>query len=777
MFALGPSDPAPASVQSNASTRLVFTDSSGVALKVFVDNSSIHNRTKLIRLLRKQGAEIIHHVNEAKILVVNTEAVSGKRFVRDWEAHKPVVEYPWVQACIDRGTAILEEDQWGGFLAVDDGASIHSDDVDEEDGIHIPPPPPRAVPARSAPGPSSQPARPAMSVQMPRSEVPALAVWDQMLPSAGTQPTTNGQQPSVANGQHAPAVNGHQPPDHLFQNPFSPTTFASQNTLNGGLNGLYSPQMQYPMHNAYMPHGLAAYSPALFPQSPLTSMPFPRLLETVIAVGRNQNYDVAPIQAYLSAIQLPAVPPVGLPLHQVPDTDDDASRPASSSSRRHSSTSLKRKASDMDNEAPSGSQRRVRPDSSSESHSRASGSKSTSKAPTSRRTGSSPPTKGVFTAQGRPIPIYVQVDLYGKQRGEVVQAIRKAGGTITADIGSARYVVLNARSASYPELKRHAETASRPMVQASFVYDCIDENSLLDPEDYAVEEPSLPVKPRASRSFLDNRREPALVPLPPSPFSQPSGRRRSRSPDPPTPPSSDGRGYLPEEKEFVWKYYRYLLQDDPYLTRNKFSKLLQAKIPRHTDKNWYQHLTYHKDRMETVRAEVLPSISGAATHSLLANGDTNGDAQDEETPEHEHEQEHGPTGRSSKRQRTQEDAQEEVQRDEHRQEPSGHDENLAEEEDVEAKLNASEPPGEPLAETHDTQTDEDRAYHEDFARIVEFLAGDDADDGGEELIWSRMPTYVDWPAFLDNHLDAVTKALSLVINEKRGGDAAVPANQ
>lgn len=66
---------------------------------------------------QKGGASIAHYPTEAQIILVDLETDAGKQFVNDWgfESGKVVLDWQWARQCIDRGRALLVDDDWGGF--------------------------------------------------------------------------------------------------------------------------------------------------------------------------------------------------------------------------------------------------------------------------------------------------------------------------------------------------------------------------------------------------------------------------------------------------------------------------------------------------------------------------------------------------------------------------------------------------------------------------------------------------------------------------------------
>jgi hypothetical protein len=85
--------------------------------------------------LQTSGADICHNPSAANILLINPETESGRKFVHDWSAdsHKIVLNYGWIQACIQIGRPLLEIDEWGGFHIPHTGGCMYSEDEGDED--------------------------------------------------------------------------------------------------------------------------------------------------------------------------------------------------------------------------------------------------------------------------------------------------------------------------------------------------------------------------------------------------------------------------------------------------------------------------------------------------------------------------------------------------------------------------------------------------------------------------------------------------------------------
>jgi hypothetical protein len=73
----------------------------------------------------------VSNAKEAAIVLVDSTTESGKRLIRTWghDASKVVLEHTWVRASIDVGRPLLEADNWGGAMTIDDGKPVTIDGV------------------------------------------------------------------------------------------------------------------------------------------------------------------------------------------------------------------------------------------------------------------------------------------------------------------------------------------------------------------------------------------------------------------------------------------------------------------------------------------------------------------------------------------------------------------------------------------------------------------------------------------------------------------------
>ncbi|KAF9229225.1 hypothetical protein BS17DRAFT_876813 [Gyrodon lividus] len=191
------------STQSSVQPQKILVDAQCNPLKINLQSVELEGRPKLVRALKSSGALVVSNTKEADIILVDSTTESGRRLIRTW-GHDPsnvVLEHSWARNSVDAGRPLLEADNWGGAMTVDDGKPVTIDgvivDEDELEEVEAlvtksPLPTPRVTPV----DPTSHqlehidvdpPASPDTSVHVP-------------VPSSPKPPAT---QPTVANPFHA----------------------------------------------------------------------------------------------------------------------------------------------------------------------------------------------------------------------------------------------------------------------------------------------------------------------------------------------------------------------------------------------------------------------------------------------------------------------------------------------------------------------------------------------------------------------------------------------
>ncbi|KAI0274825.1 hypothetical protein BC834DRAFT_16393 [Gloeopeniophorella convolvens] len=825
--------------QLSGNTPDLFVDLSRNPLPVYLDvNSEIISRPKFIRLLRNSGANICHSPAAASILLVNPDAEFGRKIVHDWhrDSHKVVLSYLWIQACLEDGQALLEEDDWGGHRILHTSGCIYSEEEDDEDAAddrngydgETPSPMRKSVPTgRTASRPLLSKGKQAARLSLKASPVATSSAKpiSKILPSKFTssrsaasksrfvQPAAHQPGPSAATPSSStpiPAPNLPVPPLHrdansvpgqqVFPNPGSHQQSSVVQTLPSFTASLPAPdfsQLFSTQFQAPGPLALQSLPPALnfsglqqSPANPLqymqalssayqfhnaASQTLTQLVETVIAVAQRQGIDTVAIQNCLAALPMPL--PSSQPMAQSSQIQNPVQLPPSSPVEQHPPSSPQPSTSPHSRSRPSiqkGASRSVAepetrsstvatPSATAKRKRLASGpsqpgpqSKKLSSRdfpsrtePVGTKHGGAKSPGGVFcTRSGRPMLIFVQVDVRG--RSDLVASIKKNGGKMSPNIPKVEFAVLNPNSLSYPSLRQEAISSGRPIVQPAFIMESARQGRLLDPKGYLIEDSrSQKKRGRPSTSFFGGRfsgesehdqsdaqaSDTAVEPEPPSPLSPiapsppalshiaPARRARSLTPEPPAPVQSK-RGYkfTPAEMTYVWTVYRRLLAKDPSTSKSTLAQTLHNKMPHRSETTWSAILSKHKEMLDAVKAE-----SQLGRRSRRNFSDREMDDAGRGTEELEE---------------LQVGAALEPDEDELMQDDEQHS---------------------PLAEVVKME-DDSAAYSQDFEALVQFLTSPASDIGGEEdELFSSLARKTkcvsapSWSDFLEEHGDAVSQ--------------------
>ena len=184
---------------------------------------------------------------------------------------------------------------------------------------------------------------------------------------------------------------------------------------------------------------------------------------------------------------------------------------------------------------------------------------------------------------------------------------QRNGGIITTDHTTADYAILYSRSKTFKDLLQSALAANRPTVSASFVHDCVQHNTIIDPTPYLFEKPRPKTKRKRTQSFSNERwedrkggkgqertagrrrkddngskspKKPKLV------KSDTDDRPRLRSPTPPpahTRVEWPGRGFKfsEHERQYAMRYLEILLERDHQMSSNAMALALFSKVSPH----------------------------------------------------------------------------------------------------------------------------------------------------------------------------------------------------
>ncbi|KAJ7783724.1 hypothetical protein DFH07DRAFT_201069 [Mycena maculata] len=529
-------------------------------IRFYVDPGSVINRPKLIRLLKSAGASIASDPKSSDLILVQSDATSGQRFVRDWAAEKKVLEAKWVYDSVSAGRLLKESDQWGGCLAAEDLSVV----LDELPSHNLPTPritPVEQVEQTPNNWPSNGPP-PYPNPQYPNHSAP------------GSRHSS--QQPSGMNGPIYSNNIPHQQP--ILQNQIP------QFPQQPGMQQPFPPQMPH------FSNGIA-FDPAIYAAALMDVMQrWPGLPPQAQGPGMQNMFfpqGMNPMMNPMMHSQPPGLMPAAYDQSHLPALVLDPLPPSLS---RKSSVDLKGKG-------------KITP------HSRLSSS-------SSRAVGPSTSMHDIFTSDsGEPLTFYVAVDVH--KRADVVNHIKRHGGQMSTQTTTADFGVLAFRSQDFGN---HLEiftcsdhgTAVRP----AFVFDSVEQNTLLDPSPYQFELPeklqrkiqkSAPPspakatavkKPVGSQKAKSHKKKTAAVKKEVREERDSSSESRPHVASPSPPPvhtrvllNGDKYRYPEVEADYVRRYATVLLNRDHQMPFTALSAKLHAKMPHHSVNAWTQYVS------------------------------------------------------------------------------------------------------------------------------------------------------------------------------------------
>ncbi|KAI8990522.1 hypothetical protein BD414DRAFT_483911 [Trametes punicea] len=507
---------------SQASATRLFVDSAGRPLRVFVEAAELLNRPRVIRTLKNNGAQISHSPEEAAVILVDPETASGTQFVQEWgsEPGKVVLDVSWVQESLERGKALLADENWGGFSTTPNTSG----------SVQNPLPTPRETP------PDAQAAQANMQNQIPYPPPDG----SQFAPGTLPPGYPFQQHPQVVQQLHNNLPSGAAIPMATMQtNPNAQVTLPAQ--LVAQLVGLVS---QQGLHPASL--GL----PQMVPQPPMNMMqgqPIPQGYpqQAISFMSHPSVFSPSPFTISQQSASYNSQQMMNPPLSQMQSLDGGASSqyhsptPAtpdalSSSVRagKHSSMSesmrdspmddirspsLKRKSPSMDRVPSTSSRSKAgmsRTDSEhSMKHRRVSHPIEEPLLPFpeaspvlmhTRREPSSPQGRKLFAKENEePYKFFVQVDI--RPRTKIADAIKKNGGKLVPDIADADFVILGAPSTrTFEERLKQAGNYEKVAVRPQWVFACVEQNAIVDPDEFSFER--LHVEKRRGRPSLNGKR-------------------------------------------------------------------------------------------------------------------------------------------------------------------------------------------------------------------------------------------------------------------------------
>ncbi|KAG6856647.1 hypothetical protein H0H87_002237 [Tephrocybe sp. NHM501043] len=556
---------------------LIFQDGAS-QWRVFVSASGINGRPKLVRTLKKAGAFICSDPKQSNVILVDATSESGKAFIREWgnDTDKVVLKHSWANACISSSKALGKDDDWGGFLAIDDGLPLtkNGSEITED------------LPVCSLPTPRITPAEAPSPASTQQARIPAPA-----------------------------------PPHVAAMLPHNTISNTPPNTFDGSYMALYMQQMLQQQQQAFLhmqmqmqqqqPTFTGTNSMPSFvyppdPNNPLSSFPLsmPQLSQSM------NSYNPNPF--FTSPNQNTPFPP---------ETSSSAEPPDFQTRAHAVPPSLRRKSPILPRSTPSShtSDAQMRSISPTSMHIPSASSYQHPSQPASL-------LSTLFkTEDGEQITFFVQIGLY--KRSDTVNAIKKHGGKIVTNHCNADFAVFYTREKPNDQLYEAAVAAGRPTVIPAFVHDCITQNKILDTSPYnfptshdrtptrggkrkrvkSEDEGDIPLAEKAQTKRLErNRRErerkeqvvKAAEQQSPPQRSNHSGRRSPSPPPEHTREKRRGSGnysYSEREREYATEYLKYLLEDDHLISGFAIAKALHRKasllMDHHSLGSWRTFLT------------------------------------------------------------------------------------------------------------------------------------------------------------------------------------------
>ncbi|KAF8632545.1 hypothetical protein AX15_001760 [Amanita polypyramis BW_CC] len=531
-------------IQQTANLPVIFCDDDGHPLRVFVEACGIVHRPKLVRTLKKAGAEICNDPKQAQIILVDSRTYEGRKFIRDWgdDVNKVVLEYAWVSNSLAAARALKEGDQWGNCLTHDDGLPLDSDaNFDDEITNKSPLPTPRITPVGTSVAPAKAAEKHRLSTASvgQSSKVANVTIQDHE-PFSMTQSSTMPFE-SAASSSSSAQNNGLRiptPDAQILSNtiqqlapgflPYQPGVISPVQFMQQSMQaGMMAPMTQLQVWAQMMGPMLSQGAPQL------NSDPFAISLIDALRAHGMVSYSIP--QSREGSGTLPGQPDSGNseppevvhpPTAVLPESDMVTTRfptPAQASPVPHEvETSITGHPPQIGRRSAHLVRPSSPPEPSGSSVSQSKRQKRKDKSPEGRRKTIAyiGPTRSLYSTEsptrapqenqshkiflndkGRAMSFFVQVDQ--PSRLNVVSSIKKNGGKISNAQTTADYAILYSHSKTFIDLLTSTVEAGKIAVSAAFIHDSIKESALLDPTQYKFRLPGK-AKKRATAHYSSN---------------------------------------------------------------------------------------------------------------------------------------------------------------------------------------------------------------------------------------------------------------------------------
>ncbi|KAH9065974.1 hypothetical protein EDB87DRAFT_1574377 [Lactarius vividus] len=534
----------------------IFVDASGFPISVYLDvNPEIFGRPRLIRLLRTSGADISHSPTDASIILINPETESGLKFVHDWSAdtHKTVLNYGWIQACLQSGHALLEVDDWGGFRVLHAADCVYSeDDEEEEDNTPV-----------------------VLKRRHPISKVPGTPA-SQIFPLATNNPDPQQSSTDPLNLLHA--LNS----AYQFQN-------AASQTLTQLVETIIAVAQRQGIDTAVIQNYLATLpmTPSLHPSSSLASQSLHAQSPTSISSSE---------KPLTSMSHLPSGN-----VDQSPSRVPTPRRPASESPppvkrrKKHTEPLQVKKATSYQRQNLSEAVSEPEP----------------TKGIFTAKNGQPILVFVQIDTRGR----HEFVHLIKKNGGQITADIPIAGFVIL-NPRSVSYADLR-REAEDSGRTIVQTTFITESIREGHLMDpndyLLEDTRVKKPArgDRRTSSHRDKHSPESDHEASEAQTSDTVVDT----LSPALPRDRSVTPEPPMAVQlKKGYKFTPAEMSYTWMLLRRIIAKDPGANRQMVVKTLCEKMPHHSEGSWTNTLTRHKEMFEAIRAETLQSISAPGGH-------------------------------------------------------------------------------------------------------------------------------------------------------------------
>lgn len=112
----------------------IFIDPNGRQVSFFFE-TSVRDRSKLLREVKDRGGLIVYEALKADILIAEGSSKEVKDFLQAWGNDKVILDAVWIYKCIQAGRYIGEDESWAGcdLRSVKLGSDANEEQREDED--------------------------------------------------------------------------------------------------------------------------------------------------------------------------------------------------------------------------------------------------------------------------------------------------------------------------------------------------------------------------------------------------------------------------------------------------------------------------------------------------------------------------------------------------------------------------------------------------------------------------------------------------------------------